>query len=42
MGMPQTARELSIHWTDCSEIWGHGTYGCEVVQQGFEIQNVSL
>ena len=29
--------DLGYHLTDCSEIWGHGRYGCEVVQQGFKM-----
>ena len=35
-------RVLSNHLTNCSEIWGYGRYGCEVVQKGFKIQNVGL
>ena len=27
---------LNIHWTDYSEIWGYGRYGCEVVHNGFQ------
>ena len=34
--------DLCNHWTDCSEIWGNGRYGCEVVQDGFKIQTVRL
>ena len=33
---------LSNYWTDCSEIWGCGRYGCEVVQDGFKVLNVGL
>ena len=28
---------LSNYWMDCSEIWGYGRYGCEVVQEGFKM-----
>ena len=28
---------LSNYWMDCSEIWGYGRYGCEVVQKGFKM-----
>ena len=28
---------LSNYWMNCSEIWGHGRNGCEVVQEGFKM-----
>ena len=28
---------LSNYWMDCSEIWGYGWNGCEVVQEGFKM-----
>ena len=37
-----SGRHLGNQWTDCSETWEHGRYGCEVVQQDFKILNVAL
>ena len=34
--------EFSDGLTDCSEIWGFCKYGCEVVQEGFKIQNIGV
>ena len=33
---------LHNQWMDCFQIWRYGRYGCEVVQEGFKIQNVGL